>query len=175
MSRHSLAARRSLCLAALLGLSLCLAACGGRQSLEVGRRAPVFSLPDVEGTPVSLAGLEGKVVLLNFWALWCEPCKAEMPDFQAAQDRYGPQGFAVVTVDLGDRADKVKAFVEEKGFSFTVLVDSSMKVGEAYDARILPKSLLLDRQGTVRLVHETPFEPGQLAAQVEALLAEEAK
>jgi thiol-disulfide isomerase/thioredoxin len=124
---------------------------------------------------VSLDDLRGKVVLLDFWAMWCEPCKAEMPEFQAALDRYGPRGFAVVTVDLGDRADKVKAFIDGKGFGFTVLLDSSMRVGDAYQAKVLPKSILLDRQGIVRLVRETVFEPGQLTAQVEALLAEEAK
>jgi len=158
----------------LLTLAVALAGCG-QAGLEVGRRAPGFELPDINGEKVSLYDLRGKVVLLDFWAMWCEPCKAEMPDFQAALDHYEPQGFAVVTVDLGDRAEVVKAFIDEKGYRFMVLVDNNLRVGDAYEAKVLPKSVLLDRQGIVRLVHETVFEPGQLTAQVEALLAEEAK
>lgn len=140
---------------------------------EVGFAPPAIELPDLDGNPASLATFRGQVVLLNFWALWCDPCKAELPDFQAALDRYGARGFAVVTVDLGDQPKKVAAFIEEHGYRFTVLADASLKAAQAYDTRILPLSLLIDRQGIIRYLRVAPFEAGQLSAQIEALLNEE--
>jgi peroxiredoxin len=155
---------------ALLGLVLALSACGGAGTTEVGAPAPAFTLPDVAGREVSLADFRGQVVLLNFWALWCEPCKAEMPDFQAALDRFGPEGLAVVTVDLGDPPGKVAEFMRERRYGFEALVDRSLRASRAYDTRILPLSLLLDRDGIVRYQRVTPFEAGQLEARLEGLL-----
>ncbi len=114
--------------------------------------------------------MRGQVVLLNFWALWCEPCKAELPDFQAALERYRPGGFTVVAIDLGDRPEEVKSFIDEKGYSFLTLVDPKLTLRKSYDTRILPLSLLIDRKGVVRYQRVTPFEPGQLSAEIEALL-----
>lgn len=164
--------------ATIVGLCLvvmALAACGGTSEtrVEVGYQPPPLKLPDVDGREVSLADFRGQVVLLNFWALWCEPCKAEMPEFQDALDHYGPQGLAVVSVDLGDRPDKVKDYISGQGYTFTVLVDRSLETSQAYDARILPLNLILDRQGTIRSLRAAPFQPGELLAEVEAILAEE--
>jgi peroxiredoxin len=136
----------------------------------VGAPAPAFRLPDVAGREVSLADFRGQVVLLNFWALWCEPCKAEMPDFQAALDRFGSEGLAVVSVDLGDSPEKVAEFMQQQRYGFEALVDRSLKTSRTYDTRILPLSLLLDRDGIVRYQRVTPFEAGQLEAHVEVLL-----
>lgn len=157
----------------LSAAAVALAGCGsGAARAEVGAQAPAISLPDITGRQVALADFRGKVILLNFWALWCEPCKAEMPEFQAALDRYGSEGFAVITVDLGDQPQKVAAFMKEGGFTFTALVDSSLTLRRAYDTRILPLSLLLDRQGLIRTIQVTPFDPGQLPAQIETLVSE---
>ncbi len=149
-----------------------LAACGQAAKVEVGAPAPAIKLPDTAGRQVALDDFRGKVVLLNFWALWCDPCKAEMPDFQAALDRYDSQGFAVVTIDLGDQPAKVAKFMQDGGFRLTALVDSKLILAQAYDTRILPLSLLLDRRGIIRTVQVTPFDPGQLTTQIETLLKE---
>ena len=156
---------------ALLLVALLPVACSRAvPPVEVGRPAPEVRLYDTSGRQVTLEEMQGKVVLLNFWALWCEPCKAEMPDFQAALERYGPDGLAVITVDLGDPADDVQAFMREKGYSFIALVDPRLSLRRSYDTRILPLSLLIDREGVVRYQRVTPFEPGDLSAQIEALL-----
>jgi peroxiredoxin len=139
---------------------------------EVGYPAPPVELPDIAGQRVSLSDFQGRIVLLNFWALWCDPCKAEMPDFQAAQTQYGPQGFDVVTVNLGDQVHKVEAFVEAGGYTFTTLLDTSLDVGQVYNAKILPKTLLIDRQGVIRYTRLAPFDPGELEAEVQTLLSE---
>jgi len=163
--------RRFLPWAALLCMTLLVAACAGSvPEIEVGAIAPEVRLDDISGDPVTLSELKGQVVLLNFWALWCEPCKAELPDFQAALERYGTAGLAVVTVDLGDRREEVKAFIGERGYSFVTLVDPGLTVRKSYDTRVLPLSLLIDREGIVRYQRVTPFEPGQLSAKIEALL-----
>lgn len=161
-------------LLALLTIALLLTACGDDPDarVKVGYPAPAIELPDLEGKNVELSDYRGQVVLLNFWALWCDPCKAEMPDFQEALDTYGPQGFSVVTVDLGDQAKRVKTFIDEHGYGFTTLIDSALEIGQVYDTRILPLSLLLDREGIIRVIRVTPFEPGTLPAEIEGLLSE---
>lgn len=153
--------RRFLRWAALPCMALLLAACAGSvPAIEVGVRAPEVRLDDISGEEVTLSDMRGQVVLLNFWALWCEPCKAELPDFQAALERYRPGGFTVVAIDLGDRPEEVKSFIDEKGYSFLTLVDPKLTLRKSYDTRILPLSLLIDRKGVVRYQRVMPFEPG---------------
>jgi peroxiredoxin len=153
--------------------ALLLCGCGSATAaVAEGAPAPDVELADLAGKQVSLRDLRGQVVLLNFWALWCGPCKAELPEFQAVLEQYGPQGLSVVTVDLGDPPDKVAAYLQDKGYTFVTLVDPALKAGQTYDTRILPLSVLIDRQGVVRYKRVTAFEPGDLPARIEALLDE---
>jgi len=149
---------------------LLLAACARTPVVEVGEPAPEIRLADASGRELSLGELKGQVVLLNFWALWCEPCKAELPEFQESLERYGPDGLRVVTVNLGDPVEDVQAYLTGKGYSFVTLVDPKLSLRKSYDTRILPLNILIDRKGVVAYLRVTPFEPGDLAARVEALL-----
>lgn len=112
--------------------------------------APDFSLPDHEGRLVRLEDLRGQVVLLNFWATWCPPCRAEMPSMEAAYRAYKDRGFTILAV-AGDRqgAAVVGPYMQEYGLTFPTVLDATGEVGTRYRVRVIPTSLLLDREGRV--------------------------
>ncbi|NNJ11112.1 TlpA family protein disulfide reductase [Chloroflexales bacterium ZM16-3] len=138
---------------------------------EVGKLAPTFSLATPEGAPVSLASLRGQVVLVNFWATWCPPCRAEMPAIEAAYERYGGQGFAVVAVTANEQPADVTDFFNSRGLSFPALLDDG-RVHAAYRASGLPSSFFIDRQGVVRAVYRGAMSDAVITSEVERLLSE---
>jgi peroxiredoxin len=111
-----------------------------------------FQLGDLDGRQVRLSDLRGQVVLLNFWATWCPPCKAEMPDLQALyRDQGAAHRFVVVGVDVEEDRAVTQAFARQFGLSFPLLVDSAGQVSnDHYGIRALPTSLIIDRDGKVR-------------------------
>lgn len=166
--RVSPARRRRIALAALVLLTLVTAGLGtwqwraarqtvARQSEPAGPAvsasiAPDFTLPDLAGQPVSLSDLRGQVVLLNFWATWCPPCAAEMPDLNALYERYGAEhNFVVVAINKEEEQAVVDAFVADRGLTFPVLLDGDGTVTlNRFVIRSLPMSLIIDREGKVR-------------------------
>ncbi len=115
-----------------------------------GHDAPDFALTDLQGKTVKLSDLRGKAVVLNFWATWCPPCKAEIPWFVELQKRYGAQGLQVVGVNMddGDRKD-VEKFVAENSINYPVLLGKE-KVAEQYGGiDYLPTTFYIDRSGVV--------------------------
>jgi peroxiredoxin len=117
-----------------------------------GRIAPDFHLKAADGTSMRLSDLRGQVVLLNFWATWCPPCKAEMPDLNGLNRDYGPgHRFTVVGVDLEENPEAVASFAREQEISFPLLLDADGSVTrERYRLRALPTSMIIDREGKVR-------------------------
>jgi peroxiredoxin len=110
--------------------------------------APAFSLPDLSGHTVSLSDFGGKVVILDFWATWCPPCKREIPDFISLQNEYGPKGLQVVGVAL-DEADKVRAFAKANGMNYPVAIGND-NVAAAYGGISgIPTTYVLNRQGRI--------------------------
>ncbi len=109
-------------------------------------------LHDLAGQPVELAGLRGKVVLLNFWATWCPPCKAEMPDLDALQREYGAEkGLVVLGVNVEEDPATVKAFAEQLGLSLPIVLDRNSRVTtQLFGVRPLPTSFIVDREGFIR-------------------------
>jgi peroxiredoxin len=105
-----------------------------------------FTLSDLHGRSWSLADLHGKVVLVNFWATWCPPCRKEMPDLEKLYARFRDRGLVVLAISDEDRA-KIEPFVEKAQFTFPVLLDPGGKVHEAFDVGGIPKSFAFDRQG----------------------------
>lgn len=146
---------------------------------EVGRvaqdePAPTFSVKTLEGEKVSLAGLRGDVVLVNFWATWCPPCRLEMPGFQSVYEAYKDRGFTVVglATDVNGLA-LVEAFVRDNRITYPVAMASDevrLKYG-GVDA--LPQSFLLDKKGRVRKIVAGVFSEGALRRAIDELLAEE--
>ena len=119
---------------------------------EIGSRLPVFILKDLQGNQVSSAGLRGKVVLIDIWATWCQPCKKEMPGYQKLLDRYGPRGFAVVGLKsniMMDTQDPVK-FAKEIGVQYPLAAASADVVQKFGGIQGLPTTFVYDRQGILR-------------------------
>lgn len=116
-----------------------------------GEPAPDFTLLSPEGDPVSLSDFRGKTVVLNFWATWCPPCRAEMPELQAVWEERGEgTDLVVLAVDVGETADTVKGFIEEIGLTFRVAIDDAGSVAAHYGVRGLPATFFIDAKGVVR-------------------------
>jgi len=124
------------------------AAPSGADSL-VGQRAPEFALRDMEGKFVSITALRGKVVVLNFWATWCPPCKKEIPGLDALQRQYGRQGLAVVGVSTDSSERGIRDFLRENPAGYRFVHDRDGKVSRLYGVYSLPTTFVIDRSGIV--------------------------
>ena len=117
---------------------------------RVGYRAPNFRLVNLKGEEVSLANEKGKVVFINFWATWCEPCKIEMPSMEALYHDFKDKGFEILAVSNDLEGESVvKPFIEKMGVSYPVLVDPDFHVNEKYLVRTVPTSVLVGRDGVI--------------------------
>jgi peroxiredoxin len=119
---------------------------------DAKRQKADFTLSDLQGKYWHLRELGGKVVLVNFWATWCPPCRKEMPDLQALYDTYKDQGFVVLSIS-DEEAAKVSQFITERNISYPVLLDPGRKVNDAFVVEGIPKSFVYDREG--RLVAQS--------------------
>lgn len=112
--------------------------------------APALSLENLEGKTESLADYHGNVVLVNNWATWCPPCKAEMPTLSAYYNQHSSQGFAIVAIEAGEPAEEVSQFAQSYGLKFPVWLDPNGASLRAFGNGTLPNSYVIDRTGTVR-------------------------
>ena len=132
-----------------------------------------MSLPDSSGRPQPLAQWQGKVLVVNFWATWCAPCRDEMPDLVRAQKEYGPKGLQIVGI-AADDAGKVQQFAKEIELNYPALIggyaaiDLSKDLGNNLVA--LPFTLVLDRHGKVAYTHLGPVKPDKLRDVITGLL-----
>lgn len=119
--------------------------------IDIGEPAPEITLEDLNGNTVSLKDYEGeKIVLLNFWASWCPPCRAEMPDLDKLYEENKDDDFIVLAVNLGESEDTVKKFIEQNGYGFPVLLDKTQEVGITYQTFSIPTSVMVDKEGKIR-------------------------
>ncbi|HSR66689.1 MAG TPA: TlpA disulfide reductase family protein [Acidobacteriota bacterium] len=126
-----------------------------------GKQAPDFTLPRLEGGTVTLSQHFGKdIVILDFWATWCSPCRRVMPLLEETAAKYGSQGVVLYSVNWGEDAQTIRDYLEDTGLKADVLMDEDIRVGPAYQVRGLPATVLLDREGTVRA-----FMTGLIAVQ----------
>ncbi len=116
--------------------------------IEVGQRAPNFSLADLDGVDHSLEQYKGKVIMLNFWSITCPPCVEEMPHMQKAYEKLKDQGFQIIAINLDNDLEKVEEFLNEKGIDFLVLKGDSA-VPRKYMVRFIPKTLFIDTEGII--------------------------
>lgn len=141
----------------------------------MGAPAPSYAAATLEGDTVSLEGLRGSAVLLNVWATWCAPCRHEMPELQALQDRYGGRGLEVVgvSVDRAGAADEIRSFLEEVGVTYTILHDPGERVTDLFSVYGLPATFLIDREGTVvwRRIGPLRADEAELAEVLDEILS----
>jgi len=139
-----------------------------------GYLAPEWALQTLDGEEVTLSGLRGQVVILNFWATWCPPCRSEMPAVEEIHQTYRDQGLAVVAINVQQSEGQIQAFVDEMGLTFPVLPDRDGSVSKRYRVASLPTAFVIDRTGTIReIAVGGPLSRAYLASTVAPLLAEE--
>jgi len=111
--------------------------------------APSFRLKDLNGKEVKLEDHRGKIVFLNFWATWCQPCRTEMPSMEKLYTEFKDRDFTILAVDIQERAKKVRAFKEKFKLNFPILLDPDGSVGSKYGVISIPTTYLIDREGYV--------------------------
>jgi peroxiredoxin len=121
--------------------------------------APDFTLKGDNGTNLKLSELRGEVVLINFWASWCGPCRQEMPVLSELQKKYKDLGFTVLGVNVEEDSAPARKLLREAPVSFPVLFDTQNKVSRAYNVVAMPSTVLVDRDGNVRYRHNG-YQPG---------------
>lgn len=140
---------------------------------QKGFLAPDFSLADPQGRVYTLSQLRGKPVIVNMWATWCPPCRAEMPAIEAQYERYASQGLVVLGVNATDQDAPldVVPFARQFGLTFPILLDETGQVGRAYELRSLPSTFFLNRDGTIaQVVIGGPMSGALLQANIEQIL-----
>ena len=122
----------------------------GNAPLRAGDPAPDFTLRDLSGQSVSLAALRGKVVFLNFWATWCPPCRAEMPDMVRLNEVFASSDFRMLAINVeSDGAPTIPPFPAQSPVNFTILLDADGDVQTRYNVFRFPESFLIDKQGRI--------------------------
>ena len=134
--------------------------------------APDFTLPQITGPPLKLSDYRGKIVLLDFWATWCEPCRAEIPHFVELQNEYGSQGLQIIGVSMDDSPDPVPAFYKQFKMNYPVVMGNA-QIGEQYGGVLgLPIAFLIDRQGQIRKKHIGATDASIFEKEITNLLTE---
>jgi thiol-disulfide isomerase/thioredoxin len=133
--------------------------------------APAISLTDIEGKRLDLADYKGKVVVLNFWATWCGPCRIEIPGLMEMQNKYAHQGFSVIGISMDDESGSVVEFYKEFGMNYPVAV-GNQRIGELYGGIFgLPTTFLIGRDGRIYAKHTGATNPAVIEDEVQQLLA----
>lgn len=158
----------------VLAVTLSLSGWAGELRTLEARAAPALELPDLDGDIHHLADWRGQVILLNFWASWCQPCMEEMPGIQRLIGQMQGRGFLVVGVNVAEASRRASRIVEQLGLGFPILLDAEGETFHAWGGKVLPTSALIDRQGRLRYLGLGPLDWDGVEAlgRVEALLAE---
>lgn len=145
---------------------------GGELKAWSGGRTPVLKLKDLDGGAHDLAAYRGKVVLVNFWATWCEPCRDEMPAFQRLKEKLAGKPFVVLAVNLDEPESRIRKFLERMPLDFPVLVDEGKTATRQWSVRVLPASFIIGRDGRIRysLVGDLAWDHGTVVSLLSELM-----
>ncbi len=136
-----------------LPLLLAGALASAHATVQLSSSAPDFTLKSVAGPNLRLQEQRGQVVMINFWATWCGPCRLEMPHLNRIYDKYRSTGFVLLGVNIDDDPRAAADLAAKLGLRFPVLLDTDKKVSRVYDMSAMPATLLVDRDGRVRYIH----------------------
>lgn len=155
----------------ILSLAVLVAGCNGgtSQGSLIGQPAPDFTFYVTEEQSISLSDLQGSPVLLNFWATWCGPCASEMPYLQQVYDDWQEKGLVLLAINVMESYSEVEDFVQSRGLSLPVLLDSEGIVASQYGVGNIPTTFFIDSQGIVQHVQVGYF---QSAADIESILSQ---
>lgn len=137
-------------------------------AVTMQEQAPDFTLKSLEGSNLRLEEYRGQVVLINFWASWCGPCRQEMPLLDQLHQRYVDTGFAVLGVNVEGEEGPARKLIDKVPVSFPVLIDEGQTVSELYQLQAMPSTVVVDRDGVVRYIH-AGYQPGDEAKYVEVV------
>ncbi|MBZ0289502.1 MAG: TlpA family protein disulfide reductase [Anaerolineae bacterium] len=140
-------------------------------STGAGGGVPNFTANTLTGETVRLSDYQGQVVMLNFWATWCPPCRAEMPTIQAAYDRYHDQGFAVLAINNAEPADQIQPFASALDLQFPIVLDTRAELQETFGINGYPTSLFIAPDGEIYRTHNGMLTDQQLEAYIAVGLA----
>ncbi len=163
---------RKLILATTLSIIVAFPAANAFAVISKGKLAPDFSLKSMSGENIRLSEMRGKVVMINFWATWCAPCRKEMPLLNDLYNKHKNSGFVLLGVNIDNTPKNAEKMAKKLGINFPILFDNSKKVSEAYKVSAMPFTIILDRSGKVNQIHKG-YLPGyekKYDAQVSKLL-----
>jgi peroxiredoxin len=136
--------------------------------------APAFTLQSTDGQSVSLAQFKGDVVMINFWASWCGPCRQEMPLLDSIYKQYKDMGFMLLGVNVEPHASNANAWLKKTPVSYPILYDPNSRVSQLYQVQAMPTTVIVDRKGIVRFVHNgyLPGDENQYMNSIRALIVQ---
>ena len=137
----------------LLCAGLAFVACASVEAIAPAAAAPDFTLRTMNGPNLRLAEQRGRVVMVNFWATWCGPCRQEMPHLNKLYEKYKASGFVLLGVNVDDDARNAASVATKLGVKFPVLFDTDKNVSKLYELNSMPSTVLIDRDGRVRFLH----------------------
>jgi peroxiredoxin len=141
---------------------------------DVGRQAPAFEATTLAGQPIAMADLKGRVLLVDFWASWCDPCREEFPEFEALYQEFRDRGVEIVAVSVDRKRENAEAFLAKHPVTFAVVHDDDHAIADRFKPRAMPTAYVIDQAGVVRFVH-LGFQRSYLAKyreEITRLLAE---
>jgi thiol-disulfide isomerase/thioredoxin len=136
--------------------------------------APKFQLASMAGKPVNLDQFKGQVVMLNFWASWCGPCRAEMPILEKLHTKYKPMGFTMIGVNVEPDSAEAAKWLQATPVTFPILFDTKSEVSKLYSVQSMPSTVIIDRKGNLRWLHRgyKPGDENEYLNQIRALVRE---
>ncbi|NOY66725.1 MAG: TlpA family protein disulfide reductase [Gammaproteobacteria bacterium] len=158
----------------ILFLVMSLIASSFSMAASISGNAADFTLKSLSGKNIKLSEYRGDVVMVNFWASWCGPCRQEMPALEQLYKKYKDLGFVILGVNLDEDSSKAAALLKKIPVSFPILYDSTNKVAKLYDVKAMPTTYLIDRNGKLRYLHKA-YKPGyeiKYAKEIKTLIRE---